>query len=105
MHEGTWFKFLVKVVGPLKSGVPSYIWHNLLFFTHCTPQSNCVLCFDVPKALQSRLVEQFSTKDEMAISLTQYSLHPIIITEAIAMFDTSVWALRHTVRDIEKVRE
>jgi hypothetical protein len=67
------------------------------------PNRNVVICFDAPRALQTRLEEVLSSDREKREVHDPYALHSVIVDEVLAIYDSSVWSLRDLVRSVEQV--
>ncbi|KAI9856198.1 MAG: hypothetical protein M1813_009215 [Trichoglossum hirsutum] len=105
-NHSTWFHFLVK--RPTRSGSAggiSYEWNSMGFITKWSPPNrNVVICFDAPRALQTRLEEVLSSDREKREVHDPYALHSVIVDEVLAIYDSSVWSLRDLVRSVEQNR-
>ncbi|KAI9737601.1 MAG: hypothetical protein M1818_005605 [Claussenomyces sp. TS43310] len=101
---GSFFRFLIKhqFRNAYKHSF-SYNWYKIGCFTRWLPgKQNVILCFDIGYELQFRILE--SLHNSIGASFGDpYIVHTTIVQEVGILFDTSVWDLRHLVREIEKV--
>jgi hypothetical protein len=98
----TYFRFLVKQLNDnpvaLRSG---YVWYEMGFVCHRTSSEKMMLlCLDVPTVLRDSLQRLISSWREIPPPI---DVHSCIIGEIVQLYDHSVWTLRNTVRDFEKV--
>lgn len=72
------------------------------FHTKRNVESTVVLCFDVPRPIQTRIEHALSDKRELDLK-DIYALHALILDEVVSLYETSAWALRDLVRTYEVV--
>ncbi|KAH0565181.1 hypothetical protein GP486_001427 [Trichoglossum hirsutum] len=103
----TWFRCLVKMMlkaDELTASGKNYKWHEMGIFTRWDRVGSCkVLCVDTPREMASGLEEALagSTPDLK----DPFAMHAPLIDQIVKLYDDSVWAIRHPIREIEKTRQ
>lgn len=67
------------------------------------PGPTVILCFDTPDRFRLRLFEALNSNFPRFEEPDIYQLHTYLLGQILDLYDESVWALRDTVRDIERV--
>lgn len=99
----TWFRFIVKHVGLTPT---DYKWHEMSFFSTWSGRSNILICFDLPDGLRRSIEASLSQGSEHACdSSAPYSLHDVVLTGLMPLYDEQVWLVRDQIRNAEKVRD
>ena len=101
----------MKQVQGVNVGRHEYEWYEMGFFTTWISQnSHSIFCFDMPQSSLADLTKAVSSSSSSSSSSSRtldsasiYALHVIIIDEILKLFDTAVWSLRDTIREVELV--
>jgi hypothetical protein len=100
---------LVKMIlkEPAENG-KDYKWYEITILSHwdVLAGTHQILCIDTPKefpeALQKALLQSASQMTENYLS-DPFSMHAQLLDQIVQLNDESVWAIRHPIREIEKV--
>lgn len=100
----TWFKFIVKQL-KAGSGGQEYDWHEMTFIVSYLSKSMVVLCFNTAPELRAGLRNHLVGSRANLTNKIQaiYALQQLLVDEVVKRYDSSVWQIRHVVRDVEKV--
>lgn len=101
---------LVKMIlkEPAENG-KDYKWYEMTMLSHwdALAETHQILCIDTPEDFPKRLLKALL---EHSSQMTQnyfrdpFSMHAHLLDQVVQLNDKSVWAIRHPIRDIEKVR-
>ena len=110
---GTFFRFLIKdakIRKPanardVRKAEFAYEWYKLGFFTDWHTSGKVIaLCFGVPETLKDSIKKAVTTNGMGMPLVDPFTLHTVLVEEAVALFDQSLWHWRDLVRNIELVR-
>jgi hypothetical protein len=108
---GSLFHFLIKEPTKpllpgnniLNIGIP-YLWHRLGFYTFWTPSKDLIaLCFDLPQSLIQALSTSLLDSEAQFQLHDPFSIHTLLVERVITCYDTSLWAWRDVIRELERV--
>jgi hypothetical protein len=81
-----------------------YVWYQMGFFAlRNAAGRTSVLCFDIPDHFRLQLLEDLNSGSRGFQEPDMHQLHTFLLDQILNLYDDSVWALRDTVRNKERV--
>lgn len=101
---------LVKMIlkEPAENG-KDYKWYEMTLLSHwdALAETHQILCIDTPedfpKKLMKALLQSSSNQMTQNYFRDPFSMHAQLLDQVVELNDESVWAVRHPIREIEKV--
>lgn len=100
---------LVKMIleEPAENG-KDYKWYEMTLLSHwdAHAETHQILCIDTPEDFPKKLLKALL---QPSSQMTQYylrdpfAMHAQLLDQVVQLNDESVWAIRHPIREIEKV--
>jgi hypothetical protein len=83
-----------------------YEWYEMGFFAlSLAPGRTTFICFNTPDRFRLRLLDALNSTSHSLDEPDIYQLHAYVIEQILNLYNESVWAIRHVVRDVEKVSD
>ncbi|OCK73236.1 purine and uridine phosphorylase, partial [Lepidopterella palustris CBS 459.81] len=90
--------------GP-RSILHGWEWYEMCLFVHWTPpHSTTILCFDLPKQLQTLVQSALTSNPDMTGCSDPYSVFSVILYNVLCLYDNSVWSIRNHICEWEATR-
>jgi len=81
-----------------------YVWYQMGFFAlQDAAGRTSVVCFDTPDRFRLQLLEDLNSSSRGFKEPDMHQLHTFLLDQILNLYDDSVWTLRDTVRNIERV--
>jgi hypothetical protein len=80
-----------------------YEWYEMTFLMSWEPERSNMYCFNCPDNMLQLLKTAISNRSTPLNFADPFSMYVPLMDEIVKLYDSSVWAVRHVLRQIEKV--